>query len=341
MKNRLDRSGEKNREKPRKKPKVSAVQNTTVSDRSGDIKGKILIALGALGLIAFLAKQNCSTAPEKNKPQSSAEAKKPKNETKKVPQIKTSEIQQMPFLKGERAMQMLEMQKYWEKIALDAIGMFKDAHPKMPQLIEFMKKNAVYSIPTGPKATQRIFLGRMEDLIKNQNPNEFEIVFMPGEFVESMPSSIFTEDHGNTMRIATTFKIKEWLGIILAHELSHVHDQKVDGENSEDQRQYFKGEGMAYDLEKSLLKFWDPETYKTLMEQGIPLWQKRKIPELAELARSLYPINTPQVSPHEAALGEASVLLSVAIEEARQKGASDDDLGKVYANATKILKEFK
>jgi len=76
--------------------------------------------------------------------------------------------------------QMLELQDYWKKTSLDSLDRFKEAHPKVPELARFMRENAYYSIPAGPVITHHIVMGKWEDMV--QNPNAFEVVFMPPEY---------------------------------------------------------------------------------------------------------------------------------------------------------------
>jgi len=75
-----------------------------------------------------------------------------------------------------------------------------------------------------------------------------------------MRSSIITEPNGRTVRVATLFRSREWLGIMLAHEMSHVHDGIVGNENSHNRDEWLAGEVKAHRMEMDLLKHWNPKT---------------------------------------------------------------------------------
>ncbi len=210
----------------------------------------------------------------------------------------------------------------------------------MPQLIEYMKQHAYYTIPRGPVVTQRISRGSIEENMQDmpgKDPLSFEVVFMPEVFAKGMPSAILTQDRGKTMRVATQFKTEDWLGIMLAHEVSHVYDQLVEHENPDDPQQNAAGEVKAYLLEKDLLKYWNPDVYKKLIEKGLPLFHDKKYRELLSLAETLYPLNPKQVSFHESSLGAASIVMSLALEEAQQRGASEEEFVRVYKEVGEIL----
>lgn len=199
-----------------------------------------------------------------------------------------------------------------------------------------MQEKAFYSIPTGPVVTQHLMEGTTNpELLMKQAREGFEIVYMPDQFAAAMPSSILTEGGGKTMRIATTFKSKEWLGIMLAHEMSHVYDQLIEGENSRDENQYLAGEVKAHLFEMKLLKSWNPQAYEKLISAGIPMIRSGNRNGVMNLARSLYPLEPGQVSQNEASLGSASCLVAVYFEDAMQRGATPEQLKGVYVNLTR------
>lgn len=143
--------------------------------------------------------------------------------------------------------------------------------------------------------TQNIIEGGIEDAMKQiNNPHLFEVVYMPEQYAAEMPSAILTQDRGRSIRIAANFKIREWLGVMLAHKLVHVKDQLVHGENANDPEQYLAGEVRAHLLENDLLKMWNPQGYKILMEKGISMYQAGNTSGIINLARRLFPMLEPQ-----------------------------------------------
>jgi len=244
-------------------------------------------------------------------------------------------IQPVKLKSTEQVGRMMEFQAHWKKVSLDALSLFKDADPEVPKLIQFMQENAWYSIPKGPVVTQHIAKS-MDELEKNlNNPKRFKGVFMPEKFAKHMRSSIVIK--GRTIRIATSFRCKEWLGIMLTHEMSHIKDLLEEGENPLDRNQWLAGEVEAHLLEMKLLRHWNPNTYDFLITEGIPLFRQGEKEALAlvRLAQSLYPLGPDTVSRNESYLGTASCILAVAFEEARNRGLSDKDLQAVYQRTAK------
>jgi tetratricopeptide (TPR) repeat protein len=252
------------------------------------------------------------------------------------PRYKFSVIEPAELSEEVTIKRMIQLQDYWKKISFEALNLFRDADSKVATLIDYMDKNAYYSLPIGPVSTQFASTKEQWDAMKN-NPCAFEIVYMPEEYAQDMPSSILTESGGKTLRIATDFKVKEWLGIMLAHELYHIHEQLVSGENPKDPEQYLAGEVEAHLFEMRLLEFWNKDAYEILISKGIPLYKSHDEIGLFGLFGSLYPLYSRQVSRNESALGRASCLVAVAFEEALKREATKKELGQIY----KSLKEGK
>lgn len=292
------------------------------------------------GLVGYMAygPKGGSADQKTSSAEKAPQPKKPEMGPSVVSKLRPTPIQPAQ-LRGEQTERMMQLQDYWKSIAEDALSRFEVADPRVGQIHTFMKNNAFYSIPMGPVVTQQVFKGSPEEYMKDtrRNANAFEVVFMPEKYASRMRSSILTESGGRTVRIATSFKSREWLGIMLAHELSHVEDQIVHGENSRNKDEYMAGEIKAHKFEMNLLKSWNPEVYATLIEKGAPFYAAKKIDELDRLIASLYPVSTPEVSQSERNLGLASAIIAIAFETAIKKGATDKDLEIVYQG---IVKEF-
>lgn len=250
---------------------------------------------------------------------------------KTFPKYNYSETEEIELTEKDDFKRMIQLQDHWKRISFESLNLFKDADPRMAELIEFMKKNAYYPLPVGPVATRTVLTIEQLEAVK-ANPYSFEIVYMPVKYAQDMPSSVLTESSGRTVRIAAEFKIKEWLGIMLAHELFHVHSILVKGEDPSDSEQYLEGEVEAHLLEMKLLKSWNEEAYDILIAKGIPLYQRNDEDGLSRLFNTLYPLHTYRFTSDNraVALGSASCLAAVAFEDALKKGIKKEELGKVF-----------
>jgi len=298
------------------------------------IMGSGLI-LGVGGGIASLVRSRKS-ADEPSRP-------KPVAEAVTIPSFELANLTPIQFTQpqGNDLIETgLKMQNTWKQISFDALELFRNAGPKISELIKFMKDNSFYSLPIGPIATHHIMLSKDGNLPEDpmKKKNALEIVYMPEQFAKDMPSSILTEHGGKTIRIATTFRSMEWLGIMLAHEMSHVEDMQIKGENPNDRAQYLAGEVDAHMLEMNLLKYWNPKNYNILIEKGEPLLKAGKIQELSRLAEALYPLGQNLVSRNERALGLASCVTAIAFEVAMKKGANKEDLKKEYLRLKQLFR---
>lgn len=250
--------------------------------------------------------------------------------------IKNFSAIEKPSFSGQSEFErMLEFSDYWKNVCFDAMEFFRTADPRMAEVISYMRENAFYSIPQGPQVTQMIFsVGADAAMDPLDNPRSFEIVFMPEEYASYYPGPILTEEGGKTVRVMANFKTKEWLGIMLGHELKHVIDQLVHGEDSRNEQQYLAGEVQAHLFEMNLLKHWDVKTYNFLIDRGRPLFKKGmsegNIGEFLNFVYKLYPVSEPAVSFHEAALGKASCMMAVAFEDALISGKNQRDLALLY-----------
>ncbi len=316
----------------------------TIDEKRKEQRNLVLGALGSAGFIAFLALAPKPETTETVKPNRSEQKQLPRSneQTPRTSRLRPGKIDPIKLAPPRNQEEYMEgqfkLQDHWKKISEEALGAFEAADPRVAVLHDMMKKNAFYTTPVGQVTTVRAIRGSQSEILNAKpNPQEFEIVYMPEQFARHMASAILTEAGGKTVRIATTFKSKEWLGIMLAHELSHVEDQLYHGENSRNHEEYMAGEVRAHKFEMGLLRSWNPKVYEELLSKGIPLYEKKQYDELDALVASLYPVTTPEVSPNEKALGTASAFLAVAFEGAIKKGATDKDLQAVYAQ---LVREF-
>jgi hypothetical protein len=246
-----------------------------------------------------------------------------------LPKDNFTKVPEMTKLPVDRFLALIAMQEHWKTVSEQALSKFVATDPEVAKLLKFMQERAFYSVPQGPVQTV-VMIAPGDEAVREKMEDGFEIVFMPEEYAAGMKAPILTQNQGRTMRIATSFKSQEWLGIMLAHEMSHVHAGIVEGENFHNRGQYLEGEVNAHLLEMKLLKSWDEEAYGRLISGGIPLWNKRDKAGLIALSESLYPLTDDLVSSRESGLGMASCIIAVAFESARKYGATPIELGHVY-----------
>lgn len=221
-------------------------------------------------------------------------------------------------------------QDYWKTVAHKALATFSE-DPRVAKLQKFMADNAVYPMARGPRVTQFV-AGPGEKMpdFKN-NPHLFEVVFMPPVYAQTLRAPAVTEAGGHTVRLAETFQIQEWLGIILAHELSHVWDMNVEKENSFDPKENLMGEVRAYKFERDLLKLWGPEQFEKMIAELEKAWaqnHKLQTAEIVDIADKYYPLKS--IRGGEKGLAMFSITMCSALEIAERKGATDENLAEMY-----------
>jgi len=224
--------------------------------------------------------------------------------------------------------EILVAQNFWKQASFDSLDTFS-SDPRVARLKVFMEKNAFFPIPMGPVVTA--FVGTTErDLEILQTPQAFEVVYMPPQYAKNMVSPVLTEPGGRTVRIAETFQIQEWMGILLAHELSHVWDQIVEGENSRDREQYLAGEVKAHLFERDLLKAWGPKQFERLVKEGGQYVKNNDTIRFIDIADQFFPLK--QLRGPENALAVASCHVSVLFEILQREGANESALKTAYAS---------
>lgn len=223
---------------------------------------------------------------------------------------------------------LLSMQKYWKNLLTGALRDFQGADPEIAELIKFVEDHAYFSIPSGPVGTKRVNISK-EQMEAAKNPKSFEIVFMPEKpFAKVYPNTIMIQNR--TMRILTSFKSEEWLAIQSAHALSMMKDWVAEGKDLSDSKVMYSSKAQAHLLEMRLLKSWNPLTYATLIELGVPMLKQGKGNELKQLIVQLYSLKPGNVSPLEFEEAINVCLIAVLFEDAMQRGAKEQDLGMVY-----------
>jgi len=304
----------------------------------------VVLGAGAAGLIGY---QSCKPK-EKTSPRTQSAGNNDSNKNTIIADIGVDEYEtpKQNYKKIDETYkdtqegnfeQMLEHQAHWKNISQEALQLFVD-NPTVVKLLKFMDQNAVYSVAQGPKKTLRVAKTDKEDLQKKLNdPLSFEIVFMPEKYAPQMRAPIVIDPSGKTIRIAANFKVQEWLGIMLAHELSHVYDVLVNKENVFNKEEWNAGEVRAHLLEADLIKKWNPKTYQILLEKGTPLLKAEQFRKLIKLIENLYPVTQENASYHEASLGLAGCITAVALEHAKSQGLTEKDMGMVYKNLMKKI----
>lgn len=288
--------------------------------------GKIILLTGA---IMFTGCDHTEQTSTNETSHSSSESITTTSVKAKATPIKTISTQETDPIE-----QMIHLQKEWKIQSIDALKLFK-SDPDVAELIRFFEENAFYSIPNGPTMTMTVEQDEKKAIDIAKNPLSFEVVYMPESYASSMPSSAFA--NGKTIRILTTFRTKEWLALILTHEISHIKDKLVHGENLHNESEYLAGEIKAHLKEMEMLKEWDNDAYASLIKEGIPLYKERNLQGLVALASKYYPLGEGITSHGETNLGSASCIVAIAFEAARQEGKSIMQLQQTYKDVGKFL----
>jgi len=288
--------------------------------------------LGTIGIGAYLGLNK----PNKDVQQTNSPvhtAHETKNEYQNLlsrdesPKYNYSKIQPPELKEKDGFKRMLEIQEIFKQRTREALGKFSD-HPKVKELLKFLDDNAYYSVPTGPDQSQHFLKPDEKD--PRESKNHFEVVYMPQKYAENMRSSALTLKKGRLLRIASEFRIMEWMGLVLTHELSHVHDLLIGKENPKNKDEYLNGELKAHLLEMELLKMWSPQAYKILINKGTPLYLQKRKNELRRLIESLYPATGKEASQNEVSLAIGSCLAAIAIEHAKKTGKTKKEMIEIY-----------
>lgn len=326
--------------------KQESAETANESNSASSPAGKLRFYTGAaIAGVLGLAGVCMLNGPDKTRGQSANTSVSMMTSTpeKRPPELTGTPIESYKVQGTEQTDQRLRFQEHWKKVSLEALARFKNADPVMQKLYEFFEKNAEFSIPMGPVTTIHLSTGDEAKAIGKvsvPDDNRFEVVFMPEEYAPGMKSSIVTENHGHTVRVAATFKCKEWLGIMLAHELSHVYNLIIEGEDPYDEKQYYAGEVKAHSLEMKLLKDWNPQVYEELIRGTQDLDHKSGVTmkEFGEMIERLYPVESPYTGKREGNLAYASLLVSAKFELARRKGATDKELEGLYKYLGEVMR---
>ncbi len=299
---------------------------------------KTLAALGGLVLLAGVGtfSKSCEDHTDKKETPQATQVQ-PKIDFGSMPDVKFTPI---PPFKPEGKNQIEELLstiKHCKDLSVESVSQFKDADPQMPILIKFLEDNGYCAIPLGPVTTQKIKIPKpgekSEDVLPG--PKEFELVIMPEKYAANMAAPLMVENGGTTIRIAASLRRKEVLGILLGHALSNVYDLKILGENPNDPIQAKNGDVKAYRLEKNLLKAWSPEAFEFLIKKGTPLYKANKKPEFVQLVTQLYKLDP--LPSKETSLMVASAFISIAVEEAEKKKASEAEFRNIIDEAGRKL----
>ena len=91
------------------------------------------------------------------------------------------------------------------------------------------------------------------------------------------------------------------------------------------------GEVRAYKFERDLLKLWGPEQFEQLITELDQAWSKNKrlqTGDIVDIADKYYPLKS--IRGGEKGLAMFSITMCTALEIAERKGATDEDLARLY-----------
>lgn len=230
----------------------------------------------------------------------------------------------------------VKYQKDMKKISLEAMLPFY-AIPEVTKYYYLFESKSYNSIPVGPVITQTVF-SEEEGTLMNQK-DSFEVVYMPLEFKGHYRSLVSVNNR--TMRIFGDFRTREWLGIILYHELVHIEDNF----NGTKYTVAYEEEVKPHLLENHLIKSWNPKGYsqmimrasKYLKDKGLSSDEvtRSDIKQLALIAADYYPVKPGDLSESESALAVAACVVAILFETSKKQDSKS--LANVYKNIKEVM----
>lgn len=230
---------------------------------------------------------------------------------------------------------MIQLQKEYKVILYDSFSKFQ-VHPEVQKKSNFLKENSFFSLPRGPVATQAMILPGEKN--QYENPLGFEIVVMPVEYKSYYPVYVVVQNR--TMRIIADFKVKEWLGIIVMHEMVHIVDRVVHKVEKFGPTHELK----AYSFEKDLLKIWNPDGYNSMIEEsnyyvskigGFNKVQQKDLRNLGKIAAKYYPLSPDIVTEAELSLGAAACVMAMMLEY--DSNQTEADKVKTFEHVANVM----
>lgn len=228
---------------------------------------------------------------------------------------------------------LFAFQEQWHRTTEQALDRFKD-HPEAKLLADHFRQHGLMSIPHGPQVIQIIYKG---DSSKPEadlaNPLSFAVTYMPEVFAASMRSAVLTQygDPPLTVRIAGNIKCQEWLAIFLLHELKHVYDLQIKGENPFAEEEYLAGEVGAHQFENELLREWNPVAYDFFIQEAKRLFfdSGGNGDGVMRLIYELYPLDGLTSRTQSAA--QASLFTAMLFAAAEERHFSPQEMQQLYA----------
>lgn len=228
---------------------------------------------------------------------------------------------------------LFDFQEQWHRTTEQALDRFKD-HPEARLLADHFGQHGLMSIPHGPQVIQVIYKGDSSGPeTALANPLSFAVTYMPAVFAAGMRSAVLTQygDPPLTIRIAGTIPCQEWLAIFLLHELKHVYDLQVKGENPFAEEEYLAGEVGAHQFENELLREWNPEAYDFFIQEAKRLFfdSRGNVDGVMGLIHELYPLDGLTQGTQGAA--QASLFTAMLFEAAEERHFSQEEMQRLYA----------
>jgi len=125
----------------------------------------------------------------------------------------------------------------------------------------------------GPVVTLRNEVPGREQPDPRTDHGAFEVVFMPEVYANTLASAALWQAGENVLRIAAAFSSREWLAVIVLHELEHVFRTKrgLEQPRPMNSDNWIRDELPAYHTECELIGVWRPKEFGELVLHTSPM----------------------------------------------------------------------
>jgi len=167
----------------------------------------------------------------------------------------------------EETKRIMEYQNFLKKILTESMKKYEDTGNHIKILMDFYHEYAFFTVPVN-HVTTRSITSSEEEWEKANQDKSFEIVLMGPQYAKYYPNLFFSNQ--TTIRLIGAFKTQEILGLLGLHEIGHMHDILVGGEDTKNKREYYEGEVRQHLREAQHIKSLNPYVFRK-MRKG---WNK-------------------------------------------------------------------
>jgi hypothetical protein len=227
-------------------------------------------------------------------------------------------------------------QKFLKKQLTQSMEIYRGTGMHIDTLMNFYHEYAYFSLPINSVSTRFISLNA-ETSKKTLRDKAFEIVLMESKYEKYYQNLFFTNQ--KTIRLIGSFKTMEILGLLGLHEIGHMHDILVGGEDTTNEQEYYEGEVRQHLREMYHLQSINPYVYKKLIRKGKRLINGRiQVRDFNSLVDKLY-FQDIELSPAEKSPFYASCITACLFQLTVTKFGEDTE--RLILDYKKLKKTFE